>query len=206
MHDDVAIYEAQGFGRSLSLAPPFALIIVDFVIGFTEEAHFGGGNIAPAAERTKGLLEKVREAGWPVAHTRIVFADDGADANGFSDKVPGLLRLTEQARISQIVPGLRPVAGELVVRKVLPSGFAGTGLQAWLTRKGVRSVVIAGCTTSGCVRATVIDAMNGGFVPVVVTDCVGDRAMGPHEANLFDINQKYGMLLERDALLTAIAR
>lgn len=193
--DDSAIYQAQGFGQALSIDPPLGLLIVDFVVGFTDEAHFGGGNINAAAERTVDLLALARRAGWPVAHTRIVFADDGADANGFSDKVPGLLGLTETAATSQIIPTLKPAAGELVVRKTLPSGFSGTGLQPWLTRKGVRSLLIAGCTTSGCIRASVIDAMNYGLVPVVVRDCVGDRALGPHEANLFDIEQKYGALI-----------
>lgn len=204
-HQEAAIYEAQGFGQSLRLAPPFALLIVDFVNGFTDPACFGGGNIAPAVERTETLLGHARAKGWPVAHTRIVFADDGSDANVFSDKVPGNLRLTEEAPISQIVTSLTPAAGELVVRKTLPSAFFGTELQPWLTRRGVKTLLVAGCTTSGCVRASVVDAMNYGFMPVVVSDCVGDRALGPHEANLFDMQQKYADVVELDQLLSQVA-
>ena len=88
--------------------------------------------------------------------------------------------------------------GELVVRKTQASAFFGTDLSSYLTYKGVDSVIIAGCTTSGCVRATVVDAISYNFRPIVVADCVGDRAAGPHEANLFDIGQKYADLIERD--------
>ena len=203
--DDVALYQSQGFGHALTLEPPFALLIVDFVVGFTDPAHFGGGNINAAVTRTETLLSHARERGWPVAHTRIVFADDGSDANVFSTKVPSNLGLTETAPISQIVPPLTPLAGELVVRKTLPSAFAFTPLAAWLTKKGVKTVAVAGCTTSGCVRASVIDTMNNGFNPVVVSDCVGDRALGPHEANLFDMGQKYAEVMPLDAFLAAIA-
>lgn len=200
--DENTIYTRQGFGNRLTIAPPIALLVVDFVVGFTDEAHFGGGNINDALSRTCGLLELARSRGWAVAHSRIVFADDGSDANGFSDKVPALLRLTETARLSQIVDDVAPREGELLVRKNLPSAFAGTNLQAWLTRQGARTLLVAGCTTSGCIRASVIDAMNYGFVPVVIRDCVGDRALGPHEANLFDMGQKYAQLLDLEELLS----
>lgn len=197
------VYDRQGFGRALGLVPPFGLLLVDFVDGFADEAWFGGGSIGDAIARSAGLLSAARARGWPVAHTRIVFADDGSDANVFSDKVPSLLKLTESAAISQIVPELAPAPGELVVRKKLPSAFAGTSLAAWLTRRGVRTLLVGGCTTSGCVRASVVDAMGAGFVPVVVRDCVGDRAIGPHEANLFDMEKKYAAVLDRDDALAA---
>ena len=125
-----------------------------------------------------------------MAHTRIVFADDDADANVFTLKVPGLLGLKETDPASAIVPALAPAAGERVVRKTVPSAFFGTGLAAWLTGHGVGSLLVAGCTTSGCVRASVVDAMSHGFRPLVLEDCVGDRALGPHDANLFDMAQK----------------
>lgn len=203
--DDIAVYEQQGFGKTLPIARPLALLIVDFVVGFTDQAYFGGGNINQAVDRTAGLLAAARADKWPIAHSRIVFADDGADANGFSDKVPALLGLTEASATSQIVPSLTPASGELVVRKNLPSAFAGTSLQSWLTRQGIQTLVIAGCTTSGCIRASVMDGMNYGFVPFVVSDCVGDRAIGPHEASLFDMKQKYAEVTTRDELLALIA-
>lgn len=195
MNGGLSAYERQGFGGDLVLRVPAGLLIVDFVEGFTDPRLFGGGNILEAIENTVGLLAHARRQGWPVAHTRIVFADDGSDGNVFTEKVPGLLALTERAPGSAIVPALLPAPGELVVRKTVPSAFFGTSLAAWLTQRGVCTLVVAGAVTSGCVRASVIDAMCHGFRPVVAADCVGDRAVGPHEASLFDMRQKYAAVM-----------
>lgn len=188
------IYARQGFGGQLRMGSAPALLIVDFVVGFADPAHFGGGNIAAAIEATVPLLASARRRGWPVAHTRIVYADDGSDAGIFAIKAPTLRGLTETSPLSQIVPQVRPREGELVVRKQGASAFFATGLAAWLTMRRVDTVVVAGCTTSGCVRASVVDAMQLNFRPLVATDCVGDRALDPHEVNLFDMGQKYAGL------------
>ena len=208
MHDptDTAVYGRQGFGAALSLRAPFGLLVVDFVEGFADPAVFGGGNIPAAIERTHKLLGLAREQAWPVAHSRIVYADDDSDANTFSDKIPGMLTLKEHTPASAIVPSLAPRTGELVVRKNVPSAFFGTTLAPWLTQRGVRTLVVAGCVTSGCVRASVVDAMCWGFAPVVVSDCVGDRAIGPHGASLFDMQQKYAEVMTLDALQTQLLR
>lgn len=199
--DEADIYARQGFGAPLGIVGITGLLIVDFVNGFADPDAFGGGNIPQAIERTQGLLATARRLGWPIAHTRIVFADDGADGNIFSLKVPSLLALTENNPGSAIVNELAPLPGELVVRKTVPSAFSGTGLAAWLSSRGVQTLVVAGCVTSGCIRASVIDAMSLGFRPVVISDCVGDRAIGPHEANLFDMAQKCGDVIDLDSLL-----
>lgn len=192
---DVSAYERQGFGTPLPLIPPFGLLIIDFVNGFADPAVFGGGNIPEAIAQTTHLLAHARKQAWPIAHSRIVFSDDDADHNIFCLKVPGMLTLKEDSHNSAIVPELAPNAGEYVVRKSTPSAFYGTMLAPWLTQRGVQTLLIAGSTTSGCVRASVVDAMQAGFRPLVVSDCVGDRAIGPHEANLFDMAQKYAAVL-----------
>ena len=197
------IYRQQGFGGSSGIGLAPALVIVDFVVGFTMADQFGGGNIGAAIAETVRLLDFARAQGWPVAHTRVVYAEDGADGGIFSRKVPALLRLTEASPLSQIVPELAPRPGELVVRKQGASAFFGTALAGWLAMRRVDTVAVAGCTTSGCVRATVVDALQSNFRTLCVTDCVGDRALGPHEANLFDIGQKYADLLDRAALEAA---
>ncbi len=191
-HREQHIYESQGFGQSLGLKGRLGLILVDFVNGFNDPKLFGGGNIPEAIRNSVPVLDYFRNRSLPVAHSRIVFADDDSDANLFTAKVPGLLALKERSHASATVAGLAAAKGELVVRKQLPSSFAGTGLASWLVGHGVETLVIVGCTTSGCVRATALDSMSHGFRPVVIEDCVGDRAVGPHEANLFDIAQKYG--------------
>lgn len=204
MHAELPTYQRQGFGAQMDLPAPYGLLIVDFVNGFADPQKFGGGNIPQAIERTVPLLAAARERGWAVAHSRIVYADDDSDHNVFSIKVPGMLTLKEQTPASAIVPQLAPRAGELVVRKTVPSAFFGTTLAAWLAQRGVQTLLVAGSVTSGCVRASVVDAMSHGFRPLVVTDCVGDRAIAPHEANLFDMGQKYAMLMTRDEALQAL--
>jgi len=106
--------------------------------------------------------------------------------------------------LSQIVPELTPVPGEAVIRKKHASAFFGTDLAAWLAFRRIDTLLIAGCTTSGCVRASVIDASAHNVRPIVMTDCVGDRALGPHEANLFDMGQKYADLMSTAELLAAV--
>lgn len=200
MRDESQVYQRQGFGAGLGVQPPIGLLIVDFVNGFADPATFGGGNIPGAIDRTVSLLATARERCWPVAHSRIVYADDDSDANVFSTKVPGMLGLKEHSPASAIVDALSPIAGERVVRKNVPSAFFGTDLAPWLTQRGARTLLVAGCVTSGCVRASVVDAMCWGFRPVVVEDCVGDRAIGPHEASLFDMRQKYADVLSLQTL------
>ena len=200
---ELDIYKRQGFAGSVGIGAQPALVVVDFVLGFTDPAHFGGGNIGQAIERTMGLLAEARARRWPIAHTRVVYADDGSDAGSFARKAPGLLKLTETSPLSQIVDELKPAPGELVVRKRQASAFFGTEFAGWLAWRRVDTLFVTGCTTSGCVRATVVDAVSHNMRTIVVTDCVGDRAIGPHEANLFDMGQKYADLMTADEVLAA---
>ncbi|MES2106039.1 MAG: N-carbamoylsarcosine amidohydrolase [Pseudomonadota bacterium] len=203
-HAEVQTYQRQGFGTALPLHGPVGLLIVDFVNGFANPDVFGGGNIAEAISNTVPLLQAARERKWAIAHSRIVFEDNDADHNIFTIKVPGMLTLKEHDQNSAIVAELAPADGELVVRKKVPSAFFATSLTAWLTQRGVQTLVVAGCVTSGCVRASVVDAMSWGFRPVVAADCVGDRAIAPHEASLFDMEQKYAAVMDRDQLLAEL--
>jgi maleamate amidohydrolase len=202
---ELGIYKKQNFANAVGIGERPALVLVDFVLGFTDPEHFGGGNIKPAIERTQAMLAVARKRGWPVAHTRVVYADDGSDAGSFARKAPGLLKLTETSPLSQIVDEVKPVAGELIVRKRQASAFFGTEFGSWLAWKRVDTLLVAGCTTSGCVRATVVDAVSHNMRTIVLTDCVGDRAMGPHEANLFDMGQKYADLMTSDEVIAATA-
>lgn len=197
---DLAIYRSQGLGQAIGMGAAPALLIVDFVVGFTDPAHFGGGNIREAIAATVPMLAHARARGWPVAHTRVVYADDGSDLGAFVRKAPALAQLTETSPLSQIVAELAPAPGELVVRKRQPSAFFATELAGWLAWRRIDTLLVAGCTTSGCVRASVIDAMSNNLRTIVLTDCVGDRAIGPHEANLFDMGQKYADLVPGAAI------
>ena len=193
--NDTEIYKQQGFGHSSGFGLRPALLIVDFQVAFTDPHHFGGGNILCALNATRGLLAVARECQIPVAHARIVFAQGGADAGIFCLKAKGLQQLTETCPASKFNEHVAPQEGECVVNKTRPSAFFSTELAAWLRGKRVDTLIVAGCTTSGCVRASVVDSMSHNFRTVVARDGVGDRALGPHEASLFDMEQKYADVL-----------
>ena len=203
---DLDIYEKQSFGHRIGFGRKTALLVVDFTVGFNDPALFGGGNIDAAIRRTVDLLAFFRSRRLPVAFTRVVYAEDGSDAGVFGLKVPSLRILTESHPAGQIVPQLEPRKKEYIVKKQHASAFFGTSLAPWLVHQGVDTVVVAGCTTSGCVRATVVDASAHNFRPVVARDCVGDRALGPHEANLFDLGQKYADVLDAGEIIKELGR
>ncbi|MDP7342532.1 MAG: isochorismatase family protein [Alphaproteobacteria bacterium] len=163
MPSDMDIYEHQNFGHRLGFGARAALLIVDFVNGFEDPDRFGGGNISEACDNSVALLAACRELGLPIAYTRVVFDADGGDENVFCRKVPPLRELTEDAPAGQIVERLAPRSGEIILRKRLPSAFAGTDLAANFTHRGVDTVLVAGCVTSK--RMTPICAFSARSMP-----------------------------------------
>jgi maleamate amidohydrolase len=200
---DIDVYRAQGFGQQLGFGNKIALAVIDFTKGFADPQILGGGNIREAIQNTIILLRAARDRGWPVVFTRHVYKADGSNHGLFNVKLPTNNLLIDGSEAAEIVPELAPRPGELVLDKQFPSAFFGTTLASWLTQRGVDTLVVTGCTTSGCVRATAVDAMCSGLRPIVARDCVGDRASGPHEANLFDLQQKYADVLSSNEILAA---
>lgn len=190
--EDTAVYEKQGFGNRIGFGKKPALLIIDFINGFNDPDTFGGGNIQDAIDNTAELLAVARHMDMPVVFTSHVYAEDGSEDGVFNLKSPGLAKLKRGSHETKVVDELEPRPGERVLEKHYPSGFSNTDLTGWLAQRGIDTAIITGCTTSGCVRATAVDAMSNGFRPIVPRECSGDRAKGPHEANLFDIDQKYG--------------
>lgn len=208
-HDatDTAIYEKQGFGNRMGFGQKPALLVIDFINGFNDPDQFGGGSIQQAIDRTAELLAAARHMDLPIVFTSHVYAEDGSEEGVFNLKSPGMAeKLRRGTHAVQVVDELAPRPGERVLEKHYPSGFCNTDLAAWLARRGVDTAIVTGCTTSGCVRATVVDAMSSGFRPIVPRECSGDRAEGPHEANLFDIDQKYGDVMSLDEVLDELDR
>ena len=203
---ELEVYERQGYGGKSGFGVRPAIVVVDFVNGFADPAQFGGGNIQEAIDNTVPLLQSARQAQIPIAYTRIVYADDRSDVGVFCLKAPNLANLTESAVGSQIVDALAPSPGDYIVRKLQPSAFFGTNLSSWLIGQGVDTLIVAGCTTSGCVRATVVDCMSYNFKTIVASDCVGDRAIGPHTANMFDMEQKNADLMTQREISERLLR
>lgn len=203
---ELEVYERQGYGRKSGFGDRPAIVVVDFVNGFADPDQFGGGNIQEAIDNTVELLQAARRVRIPIAFTWVVYADDGSDTGVFCLKAPNLAKLTETAHSSQIVDVLAPQPGDYIVRKLQPSAFFGTNLSAWLIGQSVDTVLVAGCTTSGCVRATVVDSMSYNFKTIVASDCVGDRAIAPHNANLFDMEQKNADLMTNGEISEFLCR
>lgn len=185
-------YEAKGFAGRSGYGNKPALLIVDFINGFTDPTTPLGGNFGAEVAVTADLMQVFRAAALPVVFTTVVYEQDLRDGGVFVKKVPSLGILTRGSPMVEVDDRLRPLPGEYVAEKKFASAFFGTDVDTYLKSRGVDTLVITGCTTSGCVRASAVDSLQYGYITVVVRDGVGDRAQGPHEANLFDIDAKYG--------------
>jgi maleamate amidohydrolase len=184
---------AEGFGGRQRAGRRPALVVVDLVNGFTDPESPLGCDADGAVEATARLLEAARAAGAPVAFTTVEYDEAGERvARAFLAKVPALRTLAAGTRWPRVDERIAPAHGEPVLAKLFASAFFGTPLAAMLAAHGVDTVVVAGASTSGCVRATVVDALQHGYRVVVPREAVADRASGPHEAALFDIDAKYG--------------
>ncbi|WP_051027006.1 isochorismatase family protein [Nocardia higoensis] len=189
--DDLdADYAAAGFGGQLGAGHCPALVLVDPARAYIDpECSLYAGAEEPV-EAMRALLAAARAAGIPVIVTEVRLRADGADAGVFFRKSPSLRAFCAGSPYAEFIDGLAPLPNELRLTKHYPSAYFGTTLQSHLSALRVDTVLIAGLSTSGCVRATALDTMQHGFVPIVVADAVGDRDRRVHEANLFDMAAK----------------
>jgi maleamate amidohydrolase len=198
-----AVYERAGFGAAVQRGERPAIVVVDLTNGFTDPSEPTGADLSAVVAATGELVEAGRAAGVPVVFTTIAYtaAEADSDAVTWLTKAPGMRALREGTAAVAIDDRLPVEPGDHLITKKGASAFFGTGLAALLAGLRVDTVLICGATTSGCVRASVVDAVQSGFSVLVPRQCVGDRAQAPHEANLFDIQAKYGDVIElADAL------
>jgi maleamate amidohydrolase len=179
-----------------------ALLIVDVVTAYlTQGSALFMASAAEALASNIRLAEAARASGAPVVFTNVQYKADGSDGGVFYRKAPVLEAFVEGSPLGAFPPELTPQAGEVVFTKQYPSAFFGTGLAEALHADGVDTLLIGGYSTSGCVRASALDAMQYGFVPLVVREACADRHAAPHEANLFDLQAKYAEVIsEAEAL------
>jgi maleamate amidohydrolase len=198
---------ADGFGERMGAGARPALVVVDLVNGFTDPESPLWCDADGAVAATARLLDAARAAGAPVAFTTVEYDEAGARvARAFLAKVPALRTLAAGTRWPQVDERIAPRAGEPVLAKLFASAFFGTPLAAMLAAHGADTVIVTGASTSGCVRATAVDALQHGYRVVVPREAVADRQAGPHEAALFDIDAKYGDVVgleEAESLLRA---
>lgn len=207
--DAERVYAAARLGQRLTLGRRPGILVVDFTCGFTDPSYAAGSDLSAPIEATARLLGVARSRDVPVLFTTIGYEPNGRDAGIWPQKFPGLGELKLGGRAVDIDPRLGRRDGETVLVKKGASAFFGTNLSALLVAERVDTVVLCGATTSGCVRATAVDLMQHGFPALVPSECVGDRAAAPHEANLFDIDAKYAdvvSLQEAIAYVEKVAR
>ncbi|MFJ3666886.1 isochorismatase family protein [Streptomyces sp. NPDC090106] len=198
-------YAAAGFGRRVGWGERPAVLLVDAVRAYADPASGLWLRTAQKAlSAMAALASAAREAGAPVVFTAVHYEGDPAlDAPHFRRKVPGLDAFRAGGPFAGFTELCAPAEGDLVVRKHYPSAFFGTGLDRLLADRGVDTVVVGGFSTSGCVRASALDALQYGFRPQVVREASADRDPEPHEANLFDLDSKYADVIP---LAEALAR
>jgi len=176
----------------LSTAKHYALIIIDMAAGFTDPTKSPlGAESTQVLAVIEELLNKFRSLDLPVVYTTVVY-DNDSEAAVFREKIPQLNCLERANGLHEVDPRLAPLPGETVIEKKWASAFFGTELDAFLKAQDVDGVIVTGLTTSGCVRATVVDAIQSGYRPMVVDTATGDRTAEAHSANLRDISIKYG--------------
>ncbi|MFT5046680.1 MAG: maleamate amidohydrolase [Porticoccaceae bacterium] len=181
-----------------------ALVLIDFAQAYFDEAYplFGGEGCQSALNNASQLAAAARKAGIPVVFTEVKYQRGGLDGGAFYSKVPALSCFDAGTDSQRLADGLSMEADDILVTKQYPSAFFGTSLDATLRWLKVDTLLLTGVTTSGCVRATCIDSISNGFVTLVVSDAVGDRAQGPHDANLYDMSAKYADLLNTDEAIS----
>ncbi|PIJ51893.1 isochorismatase [Erwinia sp. OLTSP20] len=181
-----------------------ALLMVDFLQGYiTPGAALYADGVVTAVQQSVALLQKARTCAIPVIHSQIRYHPrHQRDGGIWVQKAPVMRDMVEGNPLAAFCPQLAPLADEVVITKQYASAFFATSLASLLVADGIDTLLIAGCSTSGCIRATAVDALQHGFRAIVVRECVGDRHPEPHEANLFDIDSKYGDVVSKTAALT----
>lgn len=212
---DRKIYEQAGYGKPQNYGEKPALLIIDMILAFTgtkprktleaiKEFRTSCGKVAwQAIPRIRILLHACRQHKIPIIYST-------SDQHFIESMGNATKRAKEPTTVRDVAMEfpdmIRPKKGEFIVRKARASAFFGTHLITYLTRKGVDTLIIAGCTTSGCVRATVLDGYSYGYSVFVVEDCVFDRSRFSHLVNLYEMNSKYGTVITRDEALNYVNR
>jgi nicotinamidase-related amidase len=200
--EDEEFFRQRGFGIRMGFGERPALIIIDMINGFTDPAVPLGANLDSQIAAQKPLLEAAHERAVPVLFSTVVYEEaDIKDAGIWALKQTGPRTLTAGSKAVMVDTRLDMRPGDIVLVKKYASCFFGTDLVPRLNSRRIDTLIITGCTSSGCVRATAVDAVQNGFRPMVVREAVGDRSVAAHEQSLFDLNAKYADVVSLEETL-----
>jgi len=182
----------EGFHGRAGFGKRPALVVIDVNVGFTDPESPLVCDLEEVVAAIRQLLEEARRAEIPIVFTTVSYSEgDKRTAAAFIDKIPALLTLEAGSRWVEIDPRIAPREDEPVLNKLFASAFFGTALSSLLAANGCDSLIVTGASTSGCVRATAVDALQHGYRPIVPREAVGDRNPDAHAANLYDLDAKY---------------
>ncbi len=201
MADELNENYKGAFDGSLGFGDKPALILVDLVRAYFDKESSLYAGVEDALSSAIRIRDAARATGVTVIYTNVIYNDDGSDGGVFYRKVPALSAFVAGNPLGDWPDGLDPAKDELVISKQYASAFFGTSLTETLNAQGIDTLIITGVSTSGCIRATCVDAISSGFIPIVVSDACGDRHQAPHDANLFDMNAKYGDVVDEDTVI-----
>ena len=192
MTDDLLDNTRIAYDNRIGFGQYPALLIIDFVEAYFDPSCELYAEVDDALASALRVRAAARSAGIPVIYTNVVYHPSGMNGGRFFQKAMPLRHFVEGSPMGAWASGLEPAADELVISKQYPSAFFGTSLASTLATMRIDSVILTGVTTSGCIRASCVDACSYGYIPIVVSEAVGDRHPEPHNANLHDMNAKYG--------------
>lgn len=190
--DDFDLFAARGFGKTIGFGQSPAVVVIDMINAFTDHNLPLGSDLEPQIKATLELLQQVRKLDIPLFFTTVAYEDNSlADAGIWASKMSGLMTLRAGSKEVEIDSRLNRKPNESVITKKYASAFFGTDLLSRINSLRVDTLIITGCTTSGCVRATAVDAVQNGIRPIVIEEAVGDRSESAHSQSLFDLQAKY---------------
>ncbi|MEU0876338.1 isochorismatase family protein [Nocardia brasiliensis] len=198
MTERAADYRRSGYSAHLGAGHAPAVLVVDVCAAYLTDGSPLRAPVDTAVRSAAVIVSQARQFGRPVVFTRVRFEPDGPDGGLFRRKVPALRVFEAGNPLGDFLDDPAPAPGDLVITKQYPSAFHATPLAAALTAERIDTLVIVGLTTSGCVRASAVDALQHGFRPLVVADACGDRATTLHEASLLDLDIKYADVVSLD--------
>lgn len=190
------------FGKRIGYGQKPALIMIDFVEAYFDRSCGLYAGVEETLASALRLQKVARAAGVPVIYTNVVYQKNALNGGRFYQKSMTLHNFLEGSPMGAWPKGLVPADDELVISKQYPSAFFGTSLASTLTTWGIDTLIHTGVSTSGCIRATCVDCCSYGFIPIIVREAVGDRHPAPHEANLFDMDAKYGDVVSEAEVTT----
>lgn len=206
MNEDAKDNYANVYENRIGFGKKPALILVDFVEAYFDKSSDLYADVEEALAAALRIRNAARKAGILVIYTNVVYHPSGINGGRFYEKAKPLRYFLEGSPMGAWPPGLAPREDELIISKQYPSAFFGTSLASTLTAAGIDTTILTGLTTSGCIRATCIDACSHGFIPIIAEEACGDRHEDPHKANLFDMNAKYADVVNEQIVLDYLER